>query len=220
MIAKNVLDITNQELSNSSSIQPNLLSTSKQRSPINEIRHIDSDVDNTSLNVTYINNQDSSNSSFISSSSKKESPVNEKIHIDSIVDNTSLNALNIDYQDSSNASFILPDLALASNESSPVYKKRHIDSEVVIETYKNVPNLNEQKSLVNKKKYIHLEDDLAFLDIVKINAFQDEDMCFLRSILPDLKSMTSTQKRRFKIEVLQLSGKILNELTECNNKSM
>lgn len=40
---------------------------------------------------------------------------------------------------------------------------------------------------------------------------EDSDLYFLKSVLPDMKCMTPTQKRRFKVGVLNLSDTILNE---------
>ncbi|KAF0734468.1 BESS domain-containing protein [Aphis craccivora] len=40
---------------------------------------------------------------------------------------------------------------------------------------------------------------------------EDLDLCFLKSVLPDMKCMTPDQKRRFKVGVINLSGSILNE---------
>lgn len=39
----------------------------------------------------------------------------------------------------------------------------------------------------------------------------DPDLAFLQSVLPDLKAMSSDQKRRFKIGVLNLAGQLLSE---------
>ncbi len=47
-----------------------------------------------------------------------------------------------------------------------------------------------------KRKYPYEEDD--------------PDLNFLKSLLPDMKSMTDNQKRKFKINVLKLSDDILN----------
>lgn len=40
---------------------------------------------------------------------------------------------------------------------------------------------------------------------------EDLDLCFLKSVLPDMKCMTPDQKRRLKVGVINLSGSILNE---------
>lgn len=40
---------------------------------------------------------------------------------------------------------------------------------------------------------------------------EDVDLCFFKSLLPDMKLMNPEQKRRFKIGVLNLSGNILND---------
>lgn len=40
---------------------------------------------------------------------------------------------------------------------------------------------------------------------------EDLDLCFLKSVLPDMKCMTPDQKRRFNVGVINLSGSILNE---------
>lgn len=39
----------------------------------------------------------------------------------------------------------------------------------------------------------------------------DPDEAFLKSVLPDMKNMTETQKRNFKVGVLHLAGQILNQ---------
>lgn len=39
---------------------------------------------------------------------------------------------------------------------------------------------------------------------------QDADVSFLMSVLPDMKEMTSAQKRKFKIQILKVAGDILS----------
>lgn len=41
---------------------------------------------------------------------------------------------------------------------------------------------------------------------------EDPDMMFLKSLLPDMKSMNDSQKRKFKIGILNLSDNILPSL--------
>lgn len=71
---------------------------------------------------------------------------------------------------------------------------------------------------INKKKRIGLEDvnkaahDFFVQRKKTVTAVEEDlDLCFLKSVLPDMKCMTPDQKRRFKVGVINLSGSILNE---------
>lgn len=46
---------------------------------------------------------------------------------------------------------------------------------------------------------------------------KDTDLCFFKSLLPDMKLMTPDQKRCYKIQMMNLAGSILNESAVYNH---
>jgi len=89
--------------------------------------------------------------------------------------------------DASTSSFIEPNSKLYT--SSPIVKKKRIGLDDV--------NKAAHDFFLQKKK----TEPLA----------EDSDLCFFKSVLPDMKCMTPNQKRRFKLGILNLSDSILNE---------
>ncbi|KAF5275769.1 hypothetical protein FQR65_LT16543 [Abscondita terminalis] len=76
----------------------------------------------------------------------------------------------------------------------------------------SAPSIND----VNQKAYQYFEKKQQMLEEqnpTKTNTTiesLDPDLAFLHSVLPDMKSMDGTQKRRFKLGILNLSEEILN----------
>lgn len=73
-------------------------------------------------------------------------------------------------------------------------------------------------SFQKKKRPVGLEDvNKAALDFFSKKKKSDHpdpedvDLCFFKSLLPDMRLMTPDQKRRFKVRVLNEMGNILNE---------
>lgn len=64
------------------------------------------------------------------------------------------------------------------------------------ETTGNIVNSKEENAPYLKRKFPYEEED--------------PDINFLKSLLPDMRAMTSNQKRQFKIKVLTLTDEILN----------
>lgn len=92
--------------------------------------------------------------------------------------------------DDSTPNFIEPSPKICtSTPRTPIIKKKRIGLEDV--------NKAAHDFFLQRKKTAPIEEDL--------------DLCFLKSVLPDMKCMTPDQKRRFKVGVINLSGSILNE---------
>lgn len=55
------------------------------------------------------------------------------------------------------------------------------------------------------------EADKCFIDYIKTQSRADADLTFLQSLLPDVKKMNCSRKRKFKTSVLQMIDNILDE---------
>jgi len=72
--------------------------------------------------------------------------------------------------------------------------------------------------LKTKQRGVQLDDvNRAALDFFNskkkkiVPEVEDPDLCFLKSLLPDMKSMNDDQKRRYKIQMISVAGSILSE---------
>ncbi|XP_055918160.1 uncharacterized protein LOC129950292 [Eupeodes corollae] len=70
---------------------------------------------------------------------------------------------------------------------------------------------NKRHRVDNEEQNVDVAEDFPKRRQLDTYYEEDLDLCFFKSLLPDIRQMNSDQKRRFKVGVINLSGTILNE---------
>ncbi|KOC62164.1 Transcription factor Adf-1 [Habropoda laboriosa] len=107
-----------------------------------------------------------------------------------------------------------------ASDTSSNYKKLNKSEQKMLEPDRDNDTRNEEHAF-SQSKPIKLEDSLqthSCLDNCILTSRQDHDesvndadLLFFKSLLPDVRQMTRQEKRNFKISVLDLINKILDE---------